>query len=467
MFGFLSSLLGKEFSVNQILKYPDGKRYYKDFHPIKKHHIDANALKIINRLQQHKQQAWVVGGSLRDLLLGKTPKDFDVVTTAEPKRIRYLFSNSCIIGKRFKLVHVMFRDGKIIEVSTTRSLLKQKNTKSKRSPYLERDNQYGNLREDIACRDFTINSLLLDSRSMVILDYTGGFSDIENKIIRVIGNPDTSLPEDPVRMLRAIKFSSTLNFSIENATLKSIKKNRNHIKKVSNNRLREEFNKIFRTGFSSIVFKNLSEMRFLEAIFPKTNQILAKYGVNWNKQFIQTEIYQRLLLGDRMISEHEDINIVIYYSLLIRDIFQDYISTDATVSLHDTMMIDKIQEKLAPIAKEMALTRKECDALSYIFSTQHLFSQSTSKKQGWITKFKEKNYFLESFIHYKINARAQKDHAAIQMALFWEIGLRKKLPGHIRQVNRVLQDQDIGHGNRRRYPHNRSEITKPVRKKHY
>ncbi|MCB1316860.1 MAG: polynucleotide adenylyltransferase PcnB, partial [Leptospiraceae bacterium] len=257
-------------TLEGMLAYPEGKRIYREFHSLRREQMDQDALKVINRLNRHGHRSYLVGGCVRDMLLGRRPKDFDVVTSATPTQIRKIFSNSRSIGRRFKIVHVIFRGGKVIEVSTFRSLPDHRFEPGKKDDYmLKRDNQYGNPREDAARRDFTINAIFFDPRNESVIDYVGGYDDINNKAIRVIGDADISFKEDPVRMLRAAKFAALLDFNIDPGTLKGIKRNKNEIQKASTARLLEEYNKIFRTGRSFQIFQSLAETGLLKAMLPE------------------------------------------------------------------------------------------------------------------------------------------------------------------------------------------------------
>ena len=175
----------KSQNAEEILKYPQGKRYYPDFHHIRKSNLDEDAVKVINRLHQFSFKAYVVGGCVRDMLLGRSPKDYDIVTNAKPNEIKKIFANSRLIGKRFKIVHIVFRGNKIIEVSTARSLPEsRKMAKDNDDLLLTKDNEFGSFKDDAARRDFTINSLFFDVRNETILDYSGGYDDL-NKLLAV------------------------------------------------------------------------------------------------------------------------------------------------------------------------------------------------------------------------------------------------------------------------------------------
>ena len=221
MFQKILKLFGvkKALTADQILRYPQPKQYGRDQHSIRVPQLDQDAVKVVQRIQQMGCRAYIVGGSVRDLLLGRKPKDYDVVTDAHPQELRRMFANSRIIGRRFRLVHVVFRGNKVIEVSTARSLPSNRaEAKNSDELYLKRDNQFGTFKEDAARRDFTINALIFDIKNETIVDYTGGYEDIEHRVVRVIGNPEISFPEDPVRMYRAVKFAAMLGLDLDPTT---------------------------------------------------------------------------------------------------------------------------------------------------------------------------------------------------------------------------------------------------------
>ncbi|MCB1146088.1 MAG: polynucleotide adenylyltransferase PcnB [Leptospiraceae bacterium] len=417
-------------SADKILKYPEGKRIYSEFHHVRQAHLDSDAVKVIGRLQQFGYKAYLVGGGVRDLLLNRLPKDYDIVTNARPNDVKKIFNNSRLIGKRFRIVHIVFRGNKIIEVSTARSLPENRRTaKDVDELMLKKDNQYGTFKEDVARRDFTLNSLLFDVRNETIIDYCGGFEDLQEKIIRIIGDEDISLPEDPVRILRAIKFAGLLDFSLHPKLVKGINKHRKLLLKASQARLHEEYNKIFRTGQSLKVFGKMVHHGLFEVLFPEVASSTLPEGAD-EHYFLQSQLGIRIAIGDRMIQEHEDINTTIYYALLIADYMLAGIDfTDKPKTIEKI-----VRDKLIKIEKEFGLTRKEVDRLTLMFATQSLFGREAKERKGWVRDFQETEHFAESFTLYKIIARARNDEESIQRALFWEIGLRKKLPQSIRKV---------------------------------
>jgi len=207
--------------------------------------IDADADKVVRRLSRHEHQAYLVGGCVRDLLLEREPKDFDVSTSATPKEIRALFRNCRIIGRRFTLAHIFF-GSKIIETSTFRA--NPKEGQDDGELLIRRDNVFGSDTEDARRRDFTINGLFYDVEAEKVIDHVGGLPDLESRVIRTIGNPHIRFQEDPVRMLRALKFAARLDFKIEEETYQAILQHRAEITKCAAPRVLEEVYRLVRGG---------------------------------------------------------------------------------------------------------------------------------------------------------------------------------------------------------------------------
>jgi poly(A) polymerase len=242
-------------------------------HSISKADISNNALKVLNRLISAGFQAYIVGGSVRDLLLHKAPKDFDVATNATPNQIKSLFKNGRIIGRRFKLVHILFHR-EIIEVATFRGhVAVDENQLTNERGMLVRDNAYGSLDEDAWRRDFTINSLYYNINDSSIIDFTGGVNDVQEKLIRMIGDPTKRYQEDPVRMLRAIRFSAKLQFKLAPETEAPFPNISHLITHVSNSRLFDEMTKLYQCGNAETVQQLLIEYGLFQHLFPQTNAL--------------------------------------------------------------------------------------------------------------------------------------------------------------------------------------------------
>jgi len=254
-------------------------------HTLSRKQIDPDALRVLHRLHENNYLAYLVGGSVRDLLLGHRPKDFDIGTSAHPYQVKKLFRNCWIIGRRFRLAHIRFGP-KMFEVATFRRQLsteKQTALASRPSPsdvskklptpdgdrVIHRDNTFGTSEEDAFRRDFTVNALFYDIGSFSIIDYTGGLRDLKAQIIRCIGEPAERFQEDPVRMIRAMVMAARLDFSIDPPIDAAIAIHRGAIAKSAPARLVEEFYKILRSGASERTFRLLSERRLLDPIAPQ------------------------------------------------------------------------------------------------------------------------------------------------------------------------------------------------------
>jgi poly(A) polymerase len=258
-------------------------------HSISRSQIDADALKVLYRLHQNEYVAYLVGGSVRDLLLGRRPKDFDIGTSAHPYQVKRLFRNCWIIGRRFRLAHVRFGT-KTIEVATFRRLVSAEELaaaeaeaaateaaaeaaddrgQDARDRLVHRDNTFGTPEEDAFRRDFTINALFYDIGTFSIIDYTGGLQDLRDRLVRCIGDPTERFQEDPVRMLRAVAMAARLDFHIDPPIEQAIAAHRHDLARSAPARLMEELYKLLRSGASETAFRMLADHRLLEPIAPE------------------------------------------------------------------------------------------------------------------------------------------------------------------------------------------------------
>ena len=238
-------------------------------HSVSRHNIDSGALKVLYRLDRSGHETYLVGGGVRDLLLGQTPKDYDVATSATPEEVRGLFRNSRIIGRRFRLVHVYFRQG-IVEVSTFRAPPDPDAQRGGPDDLLVTDdNIYGTLREDAFRRDFTVNALYYRISDYAVVDHVGGVEDLERSLIRVIGDPDVRFREDPVRMLRACELAARLGFGIDGDAQESILRNRQELARGAPPRMREELLQILRSGAAGSALQWMLDLGVLEILAPE------------------------------------------------------------------------------------------------------------------------------------------------------------------------------------------------------
>ena len=262
----------------------------REQHNVSRSNMSVNAIKVLNRLNRHGYQAYLVGGGVRDLLLGHHPKDFDIATDATPEQIKELFKNCRLIGRRFRLAHILF-GREIIEVATLRGHHQETDTESlaKQSDngMLLRDNVYGTIDEDAERRDFTVNALYYDISDYSIKAFGGGIDDLESATLRMIGDPATRYKEDPVRMLRAVRFATKLNMSISEETRAPIKSMAYLMKSIPAARLFEEYQKLFLSGKALANYQMLNEYNLFESLFPMSADILIDNAGGKEDRFMQ------------------------------------------------------------------------------------------------------------------------------------------------------------------------------------
>lgn len=247
-------------------------------HPVSRANISPNALKVLYRLREAGYQGHLVGGGVRDLLLGREPKDFDVATDARPEEIRRLFRNCRLIGRRFRLAHVMF-GREVIEVATFRALQESDEGDARHvdeEGRIVRDNVYGTLQEDAFRRDFTVNALYYNIADFSVIDYAGGVSDLNAGVLRLIGDPETRFREDPVRMLRAVRFATKLGFRMHPDTERPIGTLAGLLGDIPPARLFDEMLKLFMGGNALANFEALRHYNLFGQLFPLTEQSLSR-----------------------------------------------------------------------------------------------------------------------------------------------------------------------------------------------
>ena len=277
---WLKSRKGKKKGATAPAKKTAGKKIdgariiSRGEHGISRKNIDESALKVLYRLHKSGYQACLVGGAVRDLLLGRHPKDFDVATDATPEQVNALFRNCRLIGRRFRLAHIHF-GRHIIEVATFRGDHgRSKSGHLDDSGRILRDNVYGDIHDDVWRRDFTVNALYYNIADFSVIDFVGGFEDVQEGRLRLIGDPDDRYREDPVRMLRAVRFSAKLGFTIDESCRQFIYDQGSLLIDIPSARLYEEVLKLFHSGHAVQSFQGLREYRLLEYLFPEAEEVL-------------------------------------------------------------------------------------------------------------------------------------------------------------------------------------------------
>ena len=284
-------------------------------HNISRKQISDNALKVLYRLHGAGFDAYLVGGGVRDLLLSQHPKDFDIATNATPEQIRQLFKNCRLIGRRFRLAHIMFgRD--IIEVATFRGHHQEpsKNvSQQSKEGMLLRDNVYGTIDEDAERRDFTINAMYYSIADYSIHDYAGGIEDLEDKLVRLIGDPETRYREDPVRMLRAIRFAVKLDFDIEEDTAAPIEYMAPLLRDIPPARLYEESLKMLQSGHGLETYHLMREYNLFQQLFPTIAEYFTEEYTSNTEQMLDLV----LDATDQRIEEGKRINPAFMFAAML------------------------------------------------------------------------------------------------------------------------------------------------------
>ena len=345
-------------------------------HPIRPVDIDREALKVLFRLRDAGFSGYLVGGGVRDLYLGKRPKDFDISTNARPGQIRKLFRNSRTIGRRFRLVQVFYRGNKIIEVSTLRSHSEYDSCDGK---VLPANNTFGTLEEDAFRRDLTINGLFFEIEGNSIIDYVGGVDDLNNGIVRMIGEPEVRITRDPVRMLRAVRHASRTGFSIDEQTWEAIIARRDKLRLCPSARIRDELLKDLVSGYSR----------------------------PWVEKCIKSRIFYTLFPFYESLSNDEKMRKMLYNMLTVVDCIQNH-SRENPVQLPEYMLFSAL---LYPwIEQELSLSQRELGKGGY----RILFTELRSVLEDIICrqfnlKRAAKDAMVTLFVNYPNFMRYRKD----------------------------------------------------------
>ncbi len=290
--------------------------YPPDEHGIPAARIDYRALKVLNHLDENGYRACLVGGGVRDLLLGREPKDFDVATDALPEDVRRLFRNARLIGRRFRLAHVRY-GREVIEVATFRAPHHEAHSDGQAvmedGGRILRDNVYGTLEQDVWRRDFTINALYYDISDGSVIDYVGGMDDLEQGVLKLIGDPDQRYREDPVRMLRAVRFAAKLGFRIDAESESAIHRLGFLLAEVSPARLFDEFLKLMHGGVALETFELLRHFGLFKYLFPSTEKILNEPNGEWLGGFIAKALDNT----DKRIGQGKSVNPAFLIAVLL------------------------------------------------------------------------------------------------------------------------------------------------------
>ena len=356
------------------------EQYSTDDHKISHEDIDPDVYKISESLISNGYQAYLVGGCIRDILLGRKPKDFDIATDANPSEICKIFSYAKIIGRRFKIVHVYISEKKYFEVTTFRSDIKNKSSKKKFQKMhgmIKRDNLFGSISQDAFRRDFTVNSLYLDLDSKILHDYVNGFEDIQAKKLKLIKKPSISYQEDPVRMLRAVRFESKLDLKLTSECKESIINMAHLINNVSPYRLFDEILKIVHSGRGEKGYKKLKEMNLFEYLFPFTNKMLKDFSI-YDDFFICA-----LRNTDQRISDKLHVNPSFIYAVFLWPYFK--VLEDKYINNESRAIDDVFRHIIESQGKYIAIPEFFQNTIFTIWSLQSSFLNLSKRNIYYLT----------------------------------------------------------------------------------
>jgi len=392
-------------------------------HPISRRDIDKNALKFLYRLNHAGYLAYMVGGSVRDLMVGRKPKDFDVGTNAKPNEIRRLFSNSRIIGRRFRLVHVFFHDGSTVEVSTFRRDPDPDEQRGEPGELLiTSDNTYGTPRQDAFRRDFTVNALFYNVGDYSVIDHVGGIEDLERKLIRAIGDPAVRFREDPVRMLRACEFAGRLGFGIESKTQEAIHSHTRELEKASPARMTEEIIQLLKCGRAGAAMQWMLELELLQVLLPEAYAMLSA-GARGLGDFGQIlPVIDRMVAEERPLSDTGLLAALLLPKVMLRRLD---VESSAGRPMKRSEIETLIQEEIAPFFARLTLSNIRSQQVYHaLLGFQRLCEPSNSAHER--VKLSRKPYFDDALLLFEILVRATGEGQETLEA--WQAAARRRPP---------------------------------------
>ncbi|QZA76649.1 polynucleotide adenylyltransferase PcnB [Deefgea tanakiae] len=355
--------------IGKVLRRPGKRVIHAKHYGIRRDQLHSGALKVCDRLQAAGYEAYIVGGAIRDLLLGKEPKDFDVATSATPEQVRHIFNRSRIIGRRFRIVHVPFyeRGGEeIIEVTTFRGSAESPTDASGR---IIRDNVYGTIAEDADRRDFTVNALYYDPNSEEIIDFHHGIEDLEKQQLVMIGDPVKRYHEDPVRMLRAARLSAKLDLAIAPDTKNPIREHAALLENIPTARLFDEMMKLLLSGKAWLCVQTLRELSLHKPLFPLLDKLLSKPDT---AKFLQKALENT----DNRLAEDKPVSAgFLFAALLWHEVEENWHKRIAAGEVKTPALIEAMNEVESKVCKRLAIPNRYGAAMKEIWAMQPRFEQ--------------------------------------------------------------------------------------------
>lgn len=381
-------------------------------HTLSRSKISPNALRVLYRLHEAGFGAYLVGGCVRDLLLNQQPKDFDIATNAHPEEIRKLFRNCRLIGRRFRLAHVHF-GREIVEVATFRAAEAASDSEHRQESQhglLVRDNVYGTLEDDVWRRDFTVNALYYNIADFSIVDYTNGIVDLKNKQLRLIGDPETRYREDPVRILRALRFAAKLDFTLESATATPIVQSKTLLQHVPPARVFEEVLKLLLSGNAQKTLVVLQEYAIFELLFPQTDALL-KLATSHAKKLIAIACHNT----DVRIAEGKSINPAFILSAILWPPLQQYYQALVQAGQRPILALEEASQRLLKEeAKHVAIPRRLTIMMREIWIFQWKLEVRTPKRVAQLLQHPRFRAAYDFLL-----LRAQAGESVAELAEWW------------------------------------------------
>ncbi len=420
----------------------------REQHTISRKDISENALKVLYRLNKAGYEAYLVGGGVRDLLLGKKPKDFDVTTNATPDQVRKLFRNCRLVGRRFRLAHIMFGP-EIIEVATFRGHHEEQAADRQQSQrgqngMLLRDNIFGSIEEDAQRRDFTINSLYYSVADFTVRDYVGGLRDLQEGIIRLIGEPEQRYREDPVRMLRAVRFAAKLGMTISPETAEPIPRLSVLINDVPPARLYEESLKLLQAGYGYDTWRLLHEYQLLQPLFPT----ITRYFTDKGDSPMERMVAQVLKNTDNRIHNDMRVNPAFLFAAMLwypaLETAQK-IAQESGLTWHDAFALS-MNDVLDEACRSLAIPKRITTLVRDIWQLQLRLSRRQGKR-AW--KLMEHPKFRAAWDLLALRAEVERN-AELQRLTQWWGEFQVAPPPLQKEMVGKLGDDPAARRNRRR-----------------
>ncbi len=419
----------------------------RDDHSISRRNISDSALKVMHRLRQGGFEAFLVGGGVRDLLLGGHPKDFDVATDATPEQVKALFRNGRIIGRRFKIVHVRF-GREVIEVTTFRAghddATRPTQAARSDSGMLLRDNVFGDVEEDARRRDFTINALYYCSQDFTVHDYVGGMDDLNRRLVRMIGDPETRYREDPVRMLRAVRFAAKLDFDIEQHTAAPLTELAPMLEQVPAARLFDEVIKLFMAGRGLNTYALMQRYGLFAPLFPATARLLHK------QPEAEALIQQGLVNTDQRVADDKPVTPAFIYAVILWPVVQKQAAALIADGMPEIPALHQAsQQVLQAQQQHVAIPRRFSMPMRDIWELQYRLPRRGTKRSAELL---EHRYFRAGYDFLLLREQAGEIEPGLGQ---WWTAYQESSPEHRDAMRDKVRNSQPRTRTRSRKPRNR------------